>query len=238
MPFSHKQSVRVIRREDVYQPGKMPYYSTRGETEAQTQKIVKFNSWLIQVRKQNMASQMSRLSSIKYNLFSVYQVYIQCSARLLTVSQRVKSVLNSFPSSVPLTCPPFLGGKWHLSTLVCEDIETKGEPYAHRASLWQNWNLNLGHLWRAAMRYLHGEIAASSWGPNSLLNMPFTKLLSVTTASIPQVVAYWHQHILCRKVSLSISKQKWLIFPLMAHIVVKQLYSPLAGQESAVHDCF
>ena len=39
-----------------------------------------------------------------------------------------------------------------------------------------------------------------------------------------------HQHVFCRRLSLSVSKQKWLICPLMAHIVEKQPHSPLVGQ--------
>lgn len=41
---------------------------------------------------------------------------------------------------------------------------------------------------------------------------------------------YQHQHVFCRRLSLSVSKQKWLICPLMAHIVEKLPHSPLVGQ--------
>lgn len=66
-------------------------------------------------------------------------------------------VCISFPSSVALTCPPSLEGKCHLPPLVYEDIETEGDPYAHRASQWWNCDLNLGHPWRAAFEM-------SAWG--------------------------------------------------------------------------
>lgn len=55
-----------------------------------------------------------------------------------------------------------------------------------------------------------------------------------TSAHIPGLCVpgstHQHQHVFCRRLSLSVSKQKWLICALMAHIVEKQPHSPLVGQ--------
>lgn len=56
--------------------------------------------------------------------------------------------------------------------------------------------------------------------------------VGMSPCSVCSGFTYPREHIFYRRVSLSVSKQKWLICPLIAHIVEKQSHSPLVGQEA------